>query len=362
MKNRAGIFVLICTGILLGLLLTEILVRIFLPQNRLTTWIEMHPDGFMLNQQSITAIQNFDDRRVSYRLNRTGLRGNEIPDESDLNILFLGDSFTFGLLLNEEDTFLAHLQRYVESKYPAKNITILNAGVGGAGLADWPQWLETFGEQIAPDIVIHMLNRSDIDRSISKNLFVANPSDSSLVKSQRWKPRNYIMAIGRQGWYRWLQQRSDLMNVLVGIAWDKLYFKDITNGLDSETSQVPVPTEEQRYIDSGYSNLLGVLLLERMHDWCADNNCEFILATTGFFAFEGHQYYTHPFYEKAVEGGTGTVPFFDVTGCFVDKTGGDKNSILIPGDGHPNEEGAEMIAGCTWEWLEPVIDERAGRL
>jgi|GEM_PF-6571526 len=68
MKNRAGILVLISTGVIIGLLIAEILVRIFLPQNRLTTWIEMHPDGFMMNQKCVTAIHNFNERAAESRL------------------------------------------------------------------------------------------------------------------------------------------------------------------------------------------------------------------------------------------------------------------------------------------------------
>ncbi|MCC5942780.1 MAG: SGNH/GDSL hydrolase family protein [Balneolaceae bacterium] len=355
MKNRAGIFLLMSTGVIIGLLIAEILVRIFLPQNRLTTWIEMHPDGFMMNQKGVTAIHNFNERQVQYRLNEAGLRGEQLPPDDELNVLFLGDSFTFGLLLDEGNTFIKLLQENVNAIFPEQRINLLNGGVGGAGLADWPLWLGEFGQTVSPDIVIYMMNTSDLDRSISKNLFVANEADSALVQSRRWEPREFMAKMGRQAWYRSLQKHSDLMNLLVSIAWDKLYFKDLTDGFNHEASQTKLPAEQQRYIESGYSNLLGILLLQRLDEWCANNECDFILSTTGFFDFEEEQYYTHPFYEKMKIEGSLNIPFFDNTECMVEFTGGDKSGIVIEGDGHPNETGAQLIAGCTWNWLQEYL-------
>ncbi len=355
MKNRAGILVLIIAGVIIGLLIAEILVRIFLPQNRLTTWIEMHPDGFMMNQPGVTAIHNFNERSVQYRLNEMGLRGGVLPPDDELKVLFLGDSFTFGLLLDEDDTFLAKLQQHVNRAIPDKRINLLNGGVGGAGLADWPLWLGEFGQKISPDVVIYVLNTADIDRSISKNLFIANQADSSLIQSRRWKPNKLMMKIGRQGWYRSFQRHSDLMNLLVSIAWDNLYFKDVTNGFNYQTSQTALPSEQQRQIESGYSNLLGVLLLEKMKNWCEENECDFMVTTTGFFGFGKDQYYTQPFWEKLMEENPQKFPFFDISECMMEHTEGNSTGIVIEGDGHPNEEGSALIAECTWSWLQEYL-------
>lgn len=98
MKTRAGKLLLVVAGVVLAFILAEILVRVFLPQNKMVTWIEMHPRGFMMNQSDISALHEFNDRELRYQLNEIGLRGESInPDAT--NILLLGDSFTFGLLL-----------------------------------------------------------------------------------------------------------------------------------------------------------------------------------------------------------------------------------------------------------------------
>ena len=355
MKNRAGIFALMITGVLLALLLAEILVRVLIPRYKMTTWIEMHPRGFMMNQAGVEAYHYFKDRRVTYRLNEHRLRGSEIPDDGK-KILLLGDSYTFGLLLHEEDTFADHLQNKANTSLENLNVHFMNAGVGGAGLADWPAWLEYKGEEISPDLVILFLNNWDVDRAISKNLFVVNPDDSTLVESMRWKPREFMFRLGRMGWYRWIQRYSDLVNILVTQAWRHIYFTDITYNFDPEKSETPIPEIADLYAESDYSLLLAEKLLERMNGWCETHDCRFVTAATGFFKDESVGEHTEKFYQMILENPPKDLLLFDNSGCLFDKVNGDFESIYIPGDGHPNEEGAIFIAECTWQWLLPLLE------
>lgn len=108
---------LIISASILTLLFGEFLVRVILPQDRMVTWIEMHPDGFVMNQSGGTAFQELGERKAEYRFNKERLRGGKIQD-SKVNILAIGDSFTFGLLLNEEDTYIQQLQQKANQMFP----------------------------------------------------------------------------------------------------------------------------------------------------------------------------------------------------------------------------------------------------
>lgn len=162
MKARAGTFLLVIVGFILAFILAEILVRVFLPQDKMVTWIEMHPRGFMMNQPDIEALHEFDERELQYHFDEHGLRGKETVKQNAVNILLLGDSFTFGLLLNQEDTYASILQKELNRQFPSGNFQVLNGGVGGAGLADWPAWLNHKGSEISPDIIILFLNFMDV--------------------------------------------------------------------------------------------------------------------------------------------------------------------------------------------------------
>ena len=316
----------------------------------------MHEEGFVMNQSGGTAFHELGNRRADYRFTQSRLRGAELNGDSDkYRILTLGDSFTFGLLLNEEDTYVHHLQEFADSS------VFYNAAVGGSGLADWPGWLENYGEAINPDLVVLFLNTDDLDRALSKNLFVIEPGNpGSLVQSQRWRPRSFFIGLGRQGWYRWLQGHSDLMNILVKILWRYSYFTDLTKNFDQKSASVLIPGEEQFSLESDYSNTLGYLLLERLQSWCDINNCTLLVGTTGFFKeYPGEESpYTYKFYQTFKDSATITsrnIPFFNISPCVNSASGNNLDSIRITGDSHPNEGGSRIIADCTWSWMKEFI-------
>jgi len=330
------------------------MVRGFLPQNRLVTWLEMHPKGFMMNQVGGSSFQQFADRTASYSFTKQRLRGQEEASANNKRVLALGDSFTFGLLLNQEHTFTHHLNQSLK-QVGNDSTVILNGGVGGAGLADWPLWLETYGEDIAPSIVLYYLNVSDLERALSKNLFVLQ--NDTLIKSMRWQPQAFMFELGRKGWYRWLQANSDIANILVKLMWKHLYFKDLTNNFDAEESSYLIPDYDDFLLESDYSLDLGLKLISRMQNWCAANNCKLIVTTTGFFEQRETPNHTSKLYNSILESGLpNNIPFYDNTPCVTNLASNDLNNIRIPIDLHPNELGGELIATCTWQWLPAVLE------
>ena len=357
-KSRIQRFVLnlalFSGSILLALLISEIFVRVFIPQDKKVTWIEMHPNGFMMNQASGSAIHEFDERVTTYYFTPNRTRGSVLPDPNKKRILTLGDSFTFGLHLNEENTYINRLQQKADSLYP-DSVQFLNAAIGGTGLADWPGWLDNFGEAIQPDLVVMFLNTNDIERSLSKNLFVYDEASDSLILSQRWKPNIFFTELGNKRWYRWLQKHSELMNIIVKVLWKFVYFEDVTHSFDQAEATVPIPTEEQLNPESTYSLLLAQKVTQQMDDWCMVNGCRFIMATTGFFDASVPDEYTSRFYSWLTTSDSLSYPFYDITGCVLENTGNDLPSIQIPGDSHPNEQGANVIADCSLNWLESEL-------
>lgn len=314
----------------------------------------MHPDGFMMNQAGGTAFQELGDIKADYRFTSQRLRGNEI-DSAPHKVLAIGDSFTFGLLLNEEDTYITHLNDALLN-FGNDSVVVLNGGIGGAGLGDWPGWLETFGKKIKPDVVLYFLHTSDLDRALSKNLYVLK--QDTLIKTQRWQPRAFMFVLGQKNWYRSLQAHSHLFNIIVKILWKKAYFKDLTHSFNHSNTHVPIPNQEDFFLESDYSVHLGQKLLEQMDKWCVENECQLIITTTGFFQGDAESNHTSKLYSHILENPAflpGSVLFYDNSPCLDSLTAGNLDGIRIPGDSHPNEQGAQLIADCTWSWFKEYL-------
>jgi hypothetical protein len=357
LKKIGGHIVLLFTGIIIALLFAEIITRAIMNQNRMVTWIEMHPDGFMMNASNLNALHHWRDRNNRYRLNNLGFRGDDITQKNDeYRILLIGDSFTFGLYLKEEHTISSHLSRFASDDLPHKTITFLNGGTGGAGMADWPGWLETTGRHAYPDMVLYFLNTGDTDRALSKNLWVLDETGSALVKSQRWKPRNLFILLGRQPWYRWLQEKSRVMNLVVRLAWQHLYFKDLTYNFNPEKSRVLIPDTEHFNPENDYSKFLSYKIIEKMQEWCTINQCNLLVTTTGFFEKNHTEPHTWLFYNSLLHENV-PFPYVDNTECILEKGGDSIDLIIIPGTDHPDERGSQYIAECSWKWLRPYLNE-----
>ena len=93
-------------------------------------------------------------------LNSLDLRDREIgpkpPDE--LRVLALGDSFTYGLGVEEPQTFVRRTEsllrdRAREAVLPAA-VRVINGGVGGGPFRQ-EKWLREVGLGLAPDLVVH---------------------------------------------------------------------------------------------------------------------------------------------------------------------------------------------------------------
>lgn len=103
-------------------------------------------------------------RDVPVTINTLGLRGPDIPatkPAGTVRVLVLGDSFTFGYLLPEDEAFPSVLQRILndDRDVPA---TVINAGVPGYSIRNEREYLENRGLALAPDLVVVTASPGDM--------------------------------------------------------------------------------------------------------------------------------------------------------------------------------------------------------
>ena len=97
-------------SLLLDVAAAEIMVRLLSPQNLSGSWrVQSSQRGYVMNKAGGEARHQFEDRVVSYRFNELHMRGGAIEPDVP-KILVLGDSYTFGSLIEDKDTYVALLQ------------------------------------------------------------------------------------------------------------------------------------------------------------------------------------------------------------------------------------------------------------
>jgi lysophospholipase L1-like esterase len=121
-------------------------------------------------------------------INSHGLREREIPYEKPagvLRILMIGDSYTAGFEVKEEERF----SRVVEDRLVQRGdrVQVINAGTRGWGTDQSLLFLQDEGVRYAPDLVVYVWNANDLTdnqtihrpfRVYGKPWFVARPDGS----------------------------------------------------------------------------------------------------------------------------------------------------------------------------------------
>lgn len=162
---------LVLGGVCFAFAVAEIAARVVLPappKPRITepagvSPFQMTPKGASLYRPGSSFTHIYDvaadrrryfggDGRVEYRINNLGFRGEDITVEkppATRRILCLGDSFTFGEGVREEDAWPQRLGRLL-----GPGNQVVNAGVQGHDFDSEAVLLLVHGRQLQPDVVV----------------------------------------------------------------------------------------------------------------------------------------------------------------------------------------------------------------
>lgn len=143
------------------LVFAEIFLRLFHPQAMM--WprlqfspeysVKMPPDTVMVNEMP-------GEWAFTYTVNADGYRGEAVPtsnaDDKD-KIVILGDSYSFGLGVNDGEEFPAIMSERLQSSH-----NIINLGSAGWGLGQQIRRYFEFGQLFKPSTVILQYSANDV--------------------------------------------------------------------------------------------------------------------------------------------------------------------------------------------------------
>ena len=347
---------LVLVALFVLLLLGEIMIRMISPQNLSGSWRVESGTGYMLNKSHGSSKHQFGDRVVHYKFRPPHLRDMGISN-GGYKVFVLGDSYTFGWLLDSKDTYISNMQKFADEELGVGKVQFINGGAGGWGTADYVRFTEEFGDVIAPDAIVVFFNTDDIGRSIKKNLYRLK-DDTGLALEVVSRKRNDNMTkatINSLSGYQVLLENSHLLQFLRS-AYLKLKYPKQTVARKIKT--IKAPSSYELSVQQIHSERLGHALFIRLNEWGSRRNIPLIVATTNSFAFSNKEKKspTMAFYSVAPEiFDKEGIQFIDISAGIESATGGNPDRIMIPYDGHPNEAGALLIAEQVWPRLKPFL-------
>jgi lysophospholipase L1-like esterase len=159
---------LVVAGVTIGLALSEVLLRIvYAPPPATIDAFRLRSSSYYQPDEELgwvprpnvnglhTQRRSFDSR---FTTNSLGFRGPEVRDRSDsiYRIVVLGDSFTWGFGVDDDETYAHYLGTLISG------VEVVNLGVTGYGLRQIIGYYRRVGFDLRPDVVVLGLCLNDI--------------------------------------------------------------------------------------------------------------------------------------------------------------------------------------------------------
>lgn len=177
-KFLTGIL-LIALGLFLAFGLTELIVRFYLHKTRVISDKDCRQEDYLLHHSLIpdsNCRSKTKEWDVEFKVNSLGLRDYEYTKEKPqgvFRILMLGDSFTEGYGVELEEIFPKLLEKKLNTN-EKKKIEIINAGITGYSPTLSYLWLQEYGLDFNPDLVVFNFSMTDFydDLQYKKKLLI----------------------------------------------------------------------------------------------------------------------------------------------------------------------------------------------
>lgn len=341
-------------AMLVALLLGEVMVRVAAPQALSGAWLTTDPGGYDLNRPDTRARHAFGDRAVYYSFNRHGLRGPE-PSNAPFRVLVLGDSVTFGWLLEEPVTYVAQLRAAAVREWGEQRIEILNGAVGGWGMGEYAAFVEDHAAGLEPDAIVIFLSGDEPRRMAASGLWrLKDPSHAERVHREATVKRS-LDFIDQLPGYQALIEHSHAAQLARRTVIGQLFRQPAA--APNRDSAPGTPAANADAIVA-----LNHVLLRRVDAWARARGARLLVVSTGLVGLNtsdaGVAANRRALEEMPKLLADLRVPYLNLWPelRFILQQ---PDRYLIRDDGHPNENATREIADRTWPWLR---DQLAGSL
>jgi hypothetical protein len=337
---------LLALSVLVMLLVLEFASRLIAPQDLSHPWMTVDSQGLVLNRAGAVATHRRGETVATYRINENHMRG-QAPYPNIPSVLVVGDSFTFGWLVDNEDTVVSQLQKQADEALGPDKIRFLNAGTGGWGTASYLDYLTRYAGDIKPAAILVFANATDFNRSLQSGIYTVADGERSVTRSVHESSgsdtiKRFVTGLPL---YQWLVGNSNLMQIfrlaILG-AISSASGEALPGAEMLENNQTGVPEREVREFN--------ISLLRELRS-VADQQSVPLFVSTQY-----HWQYSPDVYDwlvpvmKELE-----VPFLAMQRDIAATTGGKVEGFFIKGDPHPTGAIYEILAEKTWSWLIPQL-------
>jgi hypothetical protein len=324
-------------------------------------------NGFKIRQNVPNAMYRHKsyDGEWKFRINSKGFRSDveytyDKPKDT-VRILVLGDSYTIGHEVNQDETYSMALEKSLKAK--GISAEVINAGVSGFGNSEELIFYEQEGIKYNPDILILGFYNNDLRDNMRTGLYRLD-NDNLVQNSKEYQPyikeRDFLNSFYI---YRWLGEYSYLHNYLNAVATDFLKRDVVVNNVNemiqvnptlkktaTDTREI-IPQNEMN--DYGYEVRLACKLVEKIKEIAAQHSTRFILLDVALYIPEAQGDNLSPSFPKQCIG-NGTYDYYVNSYELLKQYKGSRDDLYRPhGKKHWTEK-SHLIVG---QYLAGLVEE-----
>lgn len=255
LKNHLFFFV----SILLGLLIVEIFLKFYkFPLSG--AWRIQDNDGMFLNKSSGQSKhqyfkgKDFVDVKYNFGKYYNRLYKDFSPKNGD-KILVLGDSFTFGWLLDDENTFIYKLQNNFLDQH------FINSAAGGWGFDDYARFLKNYCEEIEPKKIIIFISNVSNDLRDSKYSNLYFFENNKLVESKN-RINNFKKFLNQSTFYQFVLENVSIFQLIRSFYVTYYhYFLEFKAEKEIELNEKKIISENKKTLNNEITDTLYIDLI-----------------------------------------------------------------------------------------------------
>jgi hypothetical protein len=199
-KSALGNVLLVIVFSVLAVLVAELGLWFLYPQTTLFPRYTDSPDYPIAFPKNAELVHSQGSRwSFVYSTNELGGRGPYLPIQDEYktsNVVALGDSFTFGIGVNDNEVYTSIMSSLLGGDY-----AVVNGGMGGWGIDLEVKWYFKTGSQYHPQYVVLQFTANDPDESFT-----------GLTRIENGKFAFYPNTNTRPGWQLFLSRSRIIQN------------------------------------------------------------------------------------------------------------------------------------------------------
>tara|TARA_A100001015_G_C15019986_1_gene727489 strand:- start:578 stop:1588 length:1011 start_codon:yes stop_codon:yes gene_type:complete len=224
-----------------SLIITELIIKNFYPQNLTGSWGHFSQSGLLMNKNKGSAKHQVGSNIVKYNFGKYHSRITNLDKISrDKKILWLGSSYSFGWLLKDEDTFVYKLNKNY------KNINIINPSTGGWTTENYEKYFKLYCEKIKPFKTVMIIHDGDFNFELSNFYILDKENRITEIKTKITRYQKIKNKISGTYFYQFLIENFHTLSLIRRI-FSKTYIAINEIEYNKFNTQNKLSEEDRKY-------------------------------------------------------------------------------------------------------------------